>query len=583
MKNLKGILGLSILMIAILSCQKESIITSERLDTLTITKPVAKPVTTPTTPKDTTKIPTIPTIPVSVNTVTIDPNGNDVTGNGSPALPWKTLYKACSATTLAGTTIHVKAGTYVETSTCSLAVGVSIVGDGETSVIKSTVTGEWKPLLYLFSGTEGTNGNQSISNLKFDGQNTATGTAILVFARSNVSIHNCTFTNFFYHAINVYGHTDGTSGAPSAFGTNNMVYNNTITNCSDYQSGSGMYGSLSFGGQDGMLVYNNTINCTGRAAGHNGGCIKMLCGDGYNKDVKIHDNVLTADPNVDASSSNSWDFCIEHWNSLGGIEIYNNEIYNSQVDLGGWNNTKGSSSYSVSLHDNIIGCTSLHSINEMAIIIEGTINNSDLLIYNNTIKNVNTGIVFYSTSGATYNNIKIYYNVFDQIGIAKSGWNNTYAIGYSVSTPGSFTTDNWQIYNNVFNGCTYSGNSQTSAISLWNSSSCTFTNMFIRNNIFTGWDYAAIRDASAGAISNLRIENNDFYNNGNNNDPYMPVTPSQYTMQNNLKTDPLFLSTNDFHLQPSSKAIKAGISVGILTDIVGRSIVSNPDMGAYQN
>ena len=219
----------------------------------------------------------------------------------------------------------------------------------------------------------------------------------------------------------------------------------------------------------------------------------------------------------------------------------------------------------------------------MAVIIEGTINNSDLLIYNNTIKNVNTGIVFYSTSGATYNNIKIYYNVFDQIGIAKSGWNNTYAIGYSVSTPGSFTTDNWQIYNNVFNGCTYSGNSQTSAISLWNSSSCTFTNMFIRNNIFTGWDYAAIRDASAGAISNLRIENNDFYNNGNNNDPYMPVTPSQYTMQNNLKTDPLFLSTNDFHLQPSSKAIKAGISVGILTDIVGRSIVSNPDMGAYQN
>ena len=104
------------------------------------------------------------------DTYYISPTGNDVTGNGSITNPWRSLYKATSNITIAGNIIHVNAGVYIETKQIVLAVGVSIEGDGVSSVIKSYLTEDWKELLSLRSA-EGTNGNQHISNLKFDGQN----------------------------------------------------------------------------------------------------------------------------------------------------------------------------------------------------------------------------------------------------------------------------------------------------------------------------------------------------------------------------------------------------------------------------
>jgi hypothetical protein len=47
-------------------------------------------------------------------------------------------------------------------------------------------------------------------------------------------------------------------------------------------------------------------------------------------------------------------------------------------------------------------------------------------------------------------------------------------------------------------------------------------------------------------------------------------------------TDPLFLSTTDFHLQGNSPAINAGVDVGLTTDIEGKAIKGLPDIGAYE-
>ncbi len=100
----------------------------------------------------------------------ISTTGNDATGNGTSASPWRTLYKATSTVRTAGDIIHVNPGTYVETQTSNLAVGVSLEGEGVTSVIQSTLGGVngWVLLLESASGSS-TPGNQYVANLKFDG------------------------------------------------------------------------------------------------------------------------------------------------------------------------------------------------------------------------------------------------------------------------------------------------------------------------------------------------------------------------------------------------------------------------------
>ena len=51
----------------------------------------------------------------------IDPLGSNYTNNGSIARPWLTLAFACSRAKSSGSTIHVNAGTYLETSQSMLA------------------------------------------------------------------------------------------------------------------------------------------------------------------------------------------------------------------------------------------------------------------------------------------------------------------------------------------------------------------------------------------------------------------------------------------------------------------------------
>ena len=103
----------------------------------------------------------------------IAPSGNDITGDGSIGNPWATLFKATTVVTVSGDVINVTAGTYTEPNQCILAVGVSILGAGKISVnINCTWAGgddEWLGNIQLLSGSEGTNGNQTISGFTMDG------------------------------------------------------------------------------------------------------------------------------------------------------------------------------------------------------------------------------------------------------------------------------------------------------------------------------------------------------------------------------------------------------------------------------
>ena len=88
------------------------------------------------------------------------------------------------------------------------------------------------------------------------------------------SVHHCWFIDF-----ETWGVTfDGNLSGYGSFSTGNKFYNNLVNNCSKYHIGNCGEGGLKVGGQDGMLIYSNTITQTERPAGNNGFAIKYAGG-----------------------------------------------------------------------------------------------------------------------------------------------------------------------------------------------------------------------------------------------------------------------------------------------------------------
>ena len=204
----------------------------------------------------------------------IDPSGNNA-NTGSVSSPWKTLSYACSRVNNPGDIIHVNAGTYVEISQSNLAVGVSIMGEGVTSIILSHISSaSWT--IQLYSTSEGTKGNQQISYIKMDGDNLTGNRCIGIFKRSNVEIHHCTFVDFRSRGIMFDANATGVQ--PAIYSTGNKFHDNIVKNCSSYDppntADAGLY-ALGINGQQGMRVYDNVLDQTSRSAGSNGFLIKI--------------------------------------------------------------------------------------------------------------------------------------------------------------------------------------------------------------------------------------------------------------------------------------------------------------------
>jgi hypothetical protein len=302
----------------------------------------------------------------------IGPNGSDISGNGSIGSPWKSLSKACSSAS-SGDTIHVSSGTYTEVDQCNLPVGVSIEGEGTSSVIKASFNDDWKAIV-VASSPEGTNGNQHISNIKFDGRNLSTFWAIYIAGRSNFSVYNTTIVDFKDRGIIFGGKEDSEDGAPNIYATGNSYHDNICSNSAAYNTPNGIYGRgcLNIGGQDGMLIYNNTITQNQRPEGYNGWPIKGW-NDGHLKGVKIYNNTLIKKPYGGSYPGESgWDFAIELFN-ISGVEINGNTIQGS-IDSN--TQTKGIYPYSVWIHDNTLSQPVLNKNYESGIILEFSTENA---------------------------------------------------------------------------------------------------------------------------------------------------------------------------------------------------------------
>jgi len=463
----------------------------------------------------------------------ISATGSDAVGNGSMSSPWRTLYKAASVVKAPGSIIHVNAGTYIETEQVKLEAGVSVEGEGASSVIKSALTADWKEILSLRS-EEGTNGNQHISNLKFDGQNLSTFWCIYISGRSNVSIYDCTITDFKDRGVIFNGRNDDLAAAPGIYATGNKFYNNTVSNCAAYNTANGIYGRgcLNIGGQDGMLIYNNNMVQNQRPKGFNGYLIKYQ-NDGYLKGVKIFNNTLTKIPfSGDFGGDNGWDFAIEFWNVLGGMEIYGNTIQGA-VDI--VNTSRAMYRFGIWIHDNKLGQPVLNSHFESGLIFE--VSNESVIVEKNVFSKISGGILFYAQENTVLNDISIRDNRFEDIGRNTGNGNNGNGIQISAGTllgnENHYTLSNLVIYNNLFKAA--ANNAPFYGIEITGAAAA--VGIKVQKNTIDGFTAACIVANPARVIDSLVIENNILSGNGNNNDPFYIVgTPANYSFKNNSKS-----------------------------------------------
>jgi uncharacterized repeat protein (TIGR02059 family) len=498
---------------------------------------------------------------VSATTYYIDPAGIDNAGRNGTSQPWKTLAYASTRVTTSGDIIHVGVGTFHEDYQSIVSPGVSIVGAGVTSIIEADVhaTGTWKQnaLILLVSSIEGTLGNQSIHDLKFNGLALTCETAIVVQCRSNVDVYNCTFIDFTRRAIAFYGGAFAwQTDVGQTYAEDNTFHDNIVTNCSSQEGGSGAYGQILIQGQKDMLIYNNSMTQGTRAAGTNG---EMISGvEGWFKGLKIYNNTMDK-----AVRSGEVAFTIELWYVRGGCEIYDNTL-SMCVDVAR-GIVKGDYDFSVKIYDNEIGGV---DETDKGVIFEHSV--SDALVYNNLIKNVVTGIELSSAYQHTFNNIKIYYNILQDISID--------GISFYYSEAGQpITYNDIYILNNVMDV-------GRDGIYLPTNATGTAKNFYIKNNIIINGSRSPIIGCGTGCpMNNLVIQNNIFYGNGNANNVLFDFGYSltNYTNSGNIKSDPLFIdaSTGNFHLQTGSPAIDAGIDVGLALDY---EVGNPPDIGAFE-
>jgi hypothetical protein len=515
----------------------------------------------------------------------VDKGGSDSAGrNGSIGQEWLTVYYASTRVTTSGNIIHVNAGTYLENTRIALSAGVTLEGDGDTSIITNTSATNY--INYGPNGSNGdaiinmiaasvVNGAQEIRNLKFDGSSLTCSHALYIMNRHNVKIHDCTFINFNYCALAWWASGTGDETPPATRLSGSEFYSNTVTNCAGYNAQDGsFYGALYCGGHVGMLIHDNIMVENSHSTGSQGWPIKFWLWGGMMLGCKIYNNHL------EKTDFSVWDFVIE---STGedGMEIYDNTMIGG-IDLNK-QNYSGVYTYSVHIHDNTIGPSSpISALSVAGITLEW--NNSHVLIERNHIKNCSPPILFTPRTRAQ-TEITIRYNIFSTIQTS-----SYYTEGLTYNPLGTGTTiDGLYIYNNIFEGKNNATDYGIRLVHAGGSAIASATNVNIINNIFlnfNGYNGAYLYLTGANAFDVINVKNNVLYNNGNSNGVLFTGNPSNYTNSGNVIGNPLFVggSPYSYQLQSNSPAKDAGLDVGLSTDFLNNIVPYNsiPDIGAYE-
>jgi hypothetical protein len=216
--------------------------------------------------------------------------------------------------------------------------------------------------------------------------------------------------------------------------------------------------------------------------------------------------------------------------------------------------------------------------------------NGAVVTKNNVYDNQTAGIFIENGSYSTVAYNLVYNNTSgsDTYGIRVSDWHNISPTNYN-------RVYNNVIYGNEIGGIDVSGSQGSEA------NRCIGNE--VKNNIIVGnatapnpnqlvAEFGGENDGTMGSgnvyLNNaLGPEQSHFIRWGNttNKNTYA-AWYAAYPAANGhtVKGDPLFVSTSipDFHLQPTSPAINAGVNVGLTTDYAGNPVHNPPSIGAYE-
>jgi len=465
----------------------------------------------------------------------------------------------------AGThTLNIGPGTFAVNVKTNPATDLTIVGGGVgITFITSTYSSSTYTdgIFTLYSSTKNTQGNQTISGISFDGMSETCYRAIVVNGRGGGIIRDWDFKNFKDGPATFHGDSYELYQKPATWITGNKFYNNTVTNCSTHNSG---FQGLWFAGQDGFEVYN--CNFQNLKGGTSGDAISSKT----NKRWSIHDNIINRLP----YAVGYWNFGVEiRWN-YGECKFYNNQITGCADFC--WNYSDGYA-YSIDVYGNTFGHSLASSSTSWNLGIDLEADTYDAIVRENTFRNLACGILYsisFTGSPLKLDGLTVRNNLFDNIG-SPSNLSGFYEAAIRLYTDrDDHTIRDIFIYNNTFKQAAYCKGS----IVLGGQG--TQRNLRVRNNIVTDFINAPVSVSLGGGtltIDTLIITHNNFYNNANsNNVSITSVTPTNYTNSNQITTNPLFVSSSDYHLQSGSPARNAGLNVGL------PFYESAPDIGAYE-
>lgn len=519
----------------------------------------------------------------------VSTTGDDIVGTGTFAKPYKTLKKAASLS-VSGDIIHVNAGLYNETQQSIVAAGVSIEGEGAYAG-GTHINLNWvaptgfnifnTAVVMLTSGAMGTNGNQSIQNIWFDGNNFTSYVGVLVRCRSNVIIDHCVFTNFKVGGVNLNGKLTNNTGIPPAtFSIGNQITHCKFIDCNDrtiQQTNSVSMGSISYSGQANLLFqYDTTYNSTNPLGKtHNGDCYAGIQGNSYS--VRWLDCVSRKP----ADEGAGFNFHIENWYDQGNCEIARCyfEGGGNTIDIGYGSANKGVFASSWHIHDNTFTNSAPlvgggHPVESIAVQFETSTNTSlnplpphntfdgDAEVDHNYLYNMGECVkIALGNNPIDYvKNINIHHNVCSNMGYS----NNFGAFVFEFDITNGTLIDNITIDNNTIVGNT---SGTLKGILYLQPTVGTMSNIYFRNNVAmnaltNAYGYMIFR--GSGSFTNIYSQNNIIYNNAFTNNPYYftglgPIT--NFVNNNPLKgVNPQFVSLTDFHLGAGSAGINGGLN-----------------------
>ena len=485
----------------------------------------------------------------------VSTSGNDATGNGSQANPWRTLKFACSKVAAnQGHTIILSAGTFVELQ-LTVPTGVSVLGAGiGQTIIKANPSFYYNPaspgfgtdkFLINFSSAAPTNGNQSIKDLTIDGDGKKLHGGIYVRNRNNLLIEGIRvqFTNF--TGIWLWDMKDSR--------LTNVQFKDCAWGSSGWSAATLLLANLERVEIDHIDV-NEGFGEGVKSLGANGTPTGKL------HYVKFHDNRISVTPVGQWNGGAAPNIAIELWNiELLGFEMYNNYIDNTVSlvnDQPQFTNPKGL--ITIHVYNNFFDMETRGGGYSMETSLH------DIEVDHNYFLRGAHGIVNWSTHGINMSNWLIHHNVFYGIEsnypaaivrAKKDGFHNVKFYNNTVELAGSRTTNVFTMMDGVSN------------------------NVEIKNNLIidsnTSYSYYPNKLVyiEKGTLTGLQVTNNLLLK--------IPAGTVPGTYANNLTVDPKINKTGarptPYYLPTAgSPLIDAGVNVGFPFD--GNA----PDIGAYE-